>query len=203
MFKSPEFYIIVGNNGFIIKKENDDQENTIGLHQFIPNIPPYHHLFDKDKKEYIKDITNQIKRLRIKKAAIIFPDDSIDLEVDKRILIEFFMQCGVKKIQVNFQCFLLSLENKRYISVSKTTRTIVMQYIAYNKSISKKYYDKEYTDMEQLALDMKNLHTDCEYGMIPVYINNINNDMERFKSVGRLISLYDIISNIMNYEADN
>lgn len=195
MFTFDKFYIIVGNNSFIIKKEGEKLENIIGFQSIIPNIPFYHHLYDKDKT-YVTDITNKIKRLKIKKVTIIIPDDSIDIEVDKRILIEYFMLCGAKKVNVNFQCFLLSLDTKNYISISKTTRTIVMQYIANNISLAKKYYEKDYTDMQQIALDMKYLHTDCEYGRMPVYINNINNDMDRFKAIGNMISIHDMINNL-------
>lgn len=196
MFASAQFYIIVSNNSFIIKKEDDYSECIIHLQQLIPNIPVYYHLFDKDKENYIKDIKNQIKGLKIKNATIILPDDCMDIQIDKSILIEFLMQCGVKKIQVDFQCFLLNLNNKKYISISNTTRVIVMQYISYRNSISKKYYEKGYTDIEQIKLDMKNLHADYQYAVMPVYVNNINNDMERFKGVGDLISLDNIIANI-------
>lgn len=196
MFASAKLYIIVSNNSLIIKKEDDYSKYIIPLQQFIPNIPAYYHLFDQDKENYIKDIKSQIKELKIKNATIIFPDDAMDIEVDKQMVIEFLMQCGVKKIQVDFQCFYLNLNNKKYISISKTPRLIVMQYITHGKSISKKYYEKDYTDIEQIKMDMKNLHPDCQYGGIPIYINNINNDMERFRGVGDLISLDNIIINI-------
>ena len=199
MFTSVRFYIIVGHKSLIIKKEGDDSENIIDFISFIPNVPFYHHFFDKDKT-YIRDMTSLIKRLKIRNATIIVPDDSIELEVDRKILTEFFLQCGVKKVQVKPQCFLLHLDNKKYISVSKTTRTIVLQYIVNNKSIAKKYYDKNYTDIDQVVLDLKSLHVDCEYENIPVYINNINNDMEGFKGIGNLVSLNDIIGNLMNIE---
>ena len=196
IFASSKFYIIVSNNSLIIKKENGGPETTIDFQSFIPNIPFYYHLFDEDKA-YSKDIADLVKKLRIRNAAIVFPDDSIELEVDKKVLVEFFMQCGVKKVQWNFQCFLLNIESKKYISLSKTTRTIVIQYIANNKSISKKYYDKCYSDIKQITFYMRNLHTDCQYENIPVYINNLSNDMESFKSIGNLVSLNDIIANIM------
>lgn len=199
MFTSVRFYIIVGHKSLIIKKEGDDSENIIDFVSFIPNVPFYHHFFDKDKT-YIRDMTSLIKRLKIRNATIIVPDDSIDLEVDRKVLTEFFLQCGVKKVQTKPQCFLLHLDNKKYISVSKTTRTIVLQYIVNNKSIAKKYYDKNYTDIDQVVLDLKSLHVDCEYENIPVYINNINNDMEGFKGIGNLVSLNDIIGNLMNIE---
>lgn len=203
MFNSAKFYVIVSNSSFIIKKEGDDLESVIELESFIPNVPAYHHLFDKNKENYLKDIKGQIKRLKIKNATIILPDDSLDLEVDKKILIEFFLQSGVKKVNVNFQCFLLNIDNKNYISISKTTRTLVIQYIVCNKSVAKKFYGKNYTDIEQIIVDMKNLHTDCTYNVMPVYVNNINNDMERFKVVGELIPLYDFTINIMNNKINN
>jgi hypothetical protein len=196
MFRMAKFYVIVCKNRFVIIRKDDISKTIIDFQSYIPNVPFYHHLFDNDKKEYINDIMKQIKRLKIKNAEIILPDDCLDLEVDKRILIEFFLQCGVKKVQVNFQYFYLNLYNKNYISVSRTTRTVVIQYTSYNKVISKKYYDKDFMDMEKIAIDIKNLHPDCN---MPVYINNINNDMEGFSDIGNLVSMQDIISNILNY----
>lgn len=192
MFTSARFYIIVGHKSLIIKKEGDESQSIIDFVSFIPNVPFYYHFFDEDKT-YTKDMTSLIKKLKIRKATVIVPDDSIDLEVDKRMFIEFFRRCGVKKVEVQSQCFLLSLDNKKYISISRTTRTIVMQYIVNNESIAKKFYDKNYTDMKQIALDAKSLHTDCQYDVIPIYINNINNDMEKFRGVGTLISINDYI----------
>lgn len=198
MFGTAKCYAIVSNSSFIIKKEDDYAESVIELESFIPNVPAYHHLFDKDKEGYLKDIRSQIKSLKVKDVTIIMPDDSVDIEVDKRILIEFFLQSGVKKVQVNFQCFFLSLDNKKYIAVSRTARNLVVQYIAYNKSVAKKFYDKNYTDIKQIIIDTKNLHIDCTNDMMPVYVNNINNDMEGFMDIGKLVSLKDLSANIAN-----
>ncbi|MGH4118005.1 hypothetical protein [Clostridium sp.] len=202
MFRTARSYIIVGHKSLVIKKEGDNSENIIDFESFVPNVPFYYHFFDEDKN-YIKDMTSLIKKLSIRNATIIVPDDSVEIEVDRKIFTEFFLKCGVKKIQIKSQCFLLSLDNNKYISISKTTRTIVLQYIVNNKSIAKRYYDKNYTDMEQVALDINNIHVDCEYERVPIYINNINNDMEKFKIIGSLVSLNNIITNIMNYKTDN
>lgn len=196
MFKSDKFYIIIMNNGFIIINERGNSENTVDFKPLIPNIPFYHHLFDEDN-EYVKDIKDLIKRMKIKDVTIILPDDSMDVEVDKRVLIEFFLQCGAKKTQIDFPCFQLNSANKKYISVSKTTRTLVIQYIVNNKSISKKYYDKDYLDMVQIITDIKYLHPDCQYDSLPTYINNINKDMDRFNELGILISLEELKANII------
>ncbi len=196
MFKAAKFFIIVGHSSLIIKKEGDNLENKIDYASFIPNIPFYYHFFDEDKN-YISDMKSLIKKLKIRNAVIIAPDDAIDLEVDRKVLTEFFLQCGVKKVQIKSQCFLLSLDNK-YISISKTTRTLILQYIVNKKTIVKKYYDKNCIDIEQIALDIKSLHADCSYESIPIYINNMNNDMEKFRKIGTLVSFTGIIYYIMN-----
>jgi len=197
MFNSTKYYIIVSNSGFIIKKDDDNFENTIELQPFIPNVPAYHHLYDIDKKDYIDDIKGQIKRLKIKDALIIMPDDIIELEVDKKMIIEFFLQVGVKKVQVNFQCYYMNFDNKKYISISKTSRMIVLQYISNNKTINKKYYDKNLIDIGQIKTDINNIHDDMDC-TLPVFVNNINNDMEGFEDVGNLISLHEFETNIKN-----
>lgn len=197
MFNSARFYIIIGLRSLIIKKEGENSENIIEFQSFIPNVPFYYHFFDEDKS-YTEDLKGVIKELRIRNAAIIIQDDAIDIEVDKKVLTEFFMMCGVKKVQVKCQCFLLSLDSKKYISISRTSRVIVLRYITDNKSVVKKYYDKNYADIDQVKLDVKNLHADCYYESIPIFINNINKDMERFEDIGTLVSLKDIVTNIMN-----
>ncbi|MGD9570014.1 MAG: hypothetical protein AB7V48_17165 [Sedimentibacter sp.] len=200
MFKSDKYYIIVSNSSFIIKKDGGNIETVIELQSFMPNVPAYHHLYDIDKKDYIDDIKRQIKKLKIKDAIIIMPDDTIELEVDKRMLIEFFLQVKVNKIQVSFQCYYMSFDNKKYISISKTNRIIVLQYISHNKTVIKKYYDKNYIDIEQVKKGINNIHDDNMYSILPVYINNINNDMEEFKDIGNLVSLDEFVANVMKNE---
>ncbi|NSA02178.1 hypothetical protein FHU26_002612 [Clostridium beijerinckii] len=89
MFKSAKFYAIISNKSLIIKKENDDLESINDFKSFIPNVPFYYHFFDEDKPN-IEDIKSEIIKLRMKNLTIILPDDAIDLEVDRRILTEFF-----------------------------------------------------------------------------------------------------------------
>ncbi len=197
MFNSTKYYIIVSNSSFIIKKDDDNFETVIELQSYVPNVPAYHHLFDIDKKDYINDLKRQITKLKMKNAIIIMPDDAIELEVDKKIVTEFFLQLGVKKVQVNFQCYYMNHDNKKYISISKTSRILVLQYISYNKTINKKYYDRNLIDIDRIKKDINDIHDDM-YSVLPVFVNNINDDMEVFESVGNLISLHEFKTNIKN-----
>lgn len=196
MFKSARFYAILNNRSLIIKKEGEDSENRVHFSLDIPNVPFYFHFFDEEP--YIADLVTQINKMRIKDITIVAPDDAVDLEVDKRVLTEFFRLRGVRKVQMKAQCDFLNIENRRYISISRTTRAIVMKYLVNGKHIAKKYYDKNYEDIKQIQSDVKSIHPDCEYESIPVYINDMNNDMDKFKPIGTLISSGDVINNIMN-----
>lgn len=197
MFIPAKFYIVVGNSSFFIRKEASDINVEIQLETFAPYIPPYHHLFDENKRSYLLDVTSQIKRLRMKNVTIILPDDSVELAVESKILTGFFTENGVSKIKATYQCFLLNLDNKKYISLSKTTRNIVMHYIAYREASATRYYDINHTNIEEIAEDLKNIHNHCKYNDIPVFMNNINGNMEEFNSLGTLVSLDDIFTNAM------
>ena len=70
-------------------------------------------------------------KLRIRNTTIIVPDDSIDIEVDKRVLTEFFMLCGAKKVQAKSQGTFLSLDNKKYSSCSTKDTNLVSEDIQY------------------------------------------------------------------------
>jgi hypothetical protein len=195
MLASSVFYILVGNHGFTIKNEQDSYQYCMELPQMIPNVPFYYHLFDKDKL-IITEITKQIKELKAKKAVIIMPDDAMEIYADQKILEDFFMICGSKKLTPDYQCFHLTKDNK-FISLSKSARTLMLQYISNGKSLSKKYNDRDFQDIDRIKWDMSHLHIDCGYGSIPVYLNNIDQEMESLRTLGFLVYIDDIFANLM------
>lgn len=202
MFKAPMFYIVVGHQSLIVSSESDGLNEIISFDAPIPNVPFYYHLFDKDKK-HIEETKVVFKKLGIKNAIVVIPDDSIDIEVDKKVLTEFVMQCGVKRLKVVPQCYLLKVVERKYISVSRTTRAMVMQYINNDKCVVSKYYDKDFTDFERIKLDAQNIHMDCRFETISIYINNVNNDASELKGIGTIISLNEVLANIKTLRSTN
>jgi hypothetical protein len=196
MFTSTKHYIIVGNNSFIIRKQGETDQHIITFDSTIPGVPFYHHLFDKGKP-YIVEAQQRIWELKVKNVTLLAPDDTTDIQADQLMLKEFFMTSTVKKIDIDFQCFFLNRNEQKYISISKTTRTLVFQYIVNHNSIVKKYFDRNYNDIDQIKSAIKSLHPDCEYNRIPIYVNNVNDEMNRFKEIGNLVSLNDIFINLM------
>lgn len=196
MFTSTKYCIIVGNNSFIIRKQGETNQDIITFDSIIPGVPFYHHLFDKGKP-YIVEAQQKIWELKVKNVTLLAPDDTTDIEADQLMLKEFFMKCAVKKLDIDFQCFFLNRKEQKYISISKTSRALVLQYIVNHNSIVKKYFDKNYNDIAQIKSEIKSLHPDCEYHTIPIYVNNINDEMNGLKEIGNLVSVNDIFNNLM------
>ncbi len=90
----------------------------------------------------------------------------------------------------------LSKDDKNYIALSKTVRTLVLHFVKEGKSLAEKFYDKNFDDIEQIKTDIQRLHIECEYGYTPVYINNVNNNMDFFCNLGNLVSAGEIINNL-------
>ncbi len=195
MFSKKKYDILVTNNSFIIRSEHSGSETIINFPVFIPNVPFYYHLLD-DSSNYFTNIMKQIKSINIKYATIILPDDAIDMVIDKKILTAFFQRSGAKHILLKDHSFLLSPEYNSYISVSRTTRAVILQYISNNKSLAKRYYDLDITNPDQLISGMNRLHNDCAYGKTPVFINNMYEDMSSYEDIGTMVTLYNMLNNL-------
>ncbi|MFT4146618.1 MAG: hypothetical protein QM644_19415 [Mobilitalea sp.] len=192
MFKTHKSYVIVMDSSFIIKDKNQS-ETIIEFKTHIPNVPFYHHLFDDYNG--LQPIFEQVKQLKMKHVVVIMPDDTLELTLDRTIFDNYFLLCNAKKVDLTCQFLYLSQHNENYISLSKTSRNIVLHFVKEGKSLAKKFYDKEFQEIEQIKADLQRLHIDCEYGHTPVYINNMNNNMDFFRDLGTLVSNREIIDN--------
>ncbi len=192
MFKAHKSYIIVADNGFLIKK--DQSETVINFQPHIPNVPFYHHLFDEYSE--LKPIFEQIKQLKLKDVIVLMPDDTLELTLDKTVIDNYLLLGKIKKVEMSCQFLHLSKDDKNYIALSKTVRTLVLHFVKEGKSLAEKFYDKNFDDIEQIKTDIQRLHIECEYGYTPVYINNVNNNMDFFCNLGNLVSAGEIINNL-------
>lgn len=76
----------------------------------------------------------------------------------------------------------------QYISVSKSSRNIVLQYIRNNEIQASRYYDCNEYNVERIKEDAKRLHIDIEYENTPVFVNNFNLNMDDFFDMGEVIT---------------
>lgn len=164
-----------------------------------PNIPFYHFFADRIAGCQL-EFKNYMKRLYGKKLnkyilAIVVPDDTTKLE--SIFINEFFLHSGACKAVAQIKMGqALDKVNPKYISLSKSNRNIILQYINNNEVIVSKIYDRDGVDANQVLEDAKRLHIDIEYKEVPIYVNNFNMNMDSFFNIGEVISPKDFLDKI-------
>ena len=90
------------------------------------------------------------------------------------------------------------MDKEKYVAVSKTERSIVVSYIENNSVIKKTLLDTkvEIAEVEQIIKDYMYVN---RFESIPLYINNINDNMIEFSSMGTLIGKDVVFENARKY----
>ena len=184
--------IITNTNILLMDKENETfvPFDVDGINK-IMNVPFYHQFAEKlaetqnSFKEFVKGIYG--KKLSKNIFAIIIPDDTSSLE--SIFINEFFVNSGACKAVAQMTMGqALSKNDKKYISISKSSRNIILQYINNNEVRARKFYDVNEYKIDEILEDAKRLHIDIEYGGVPVFINNFNMNMDDFFEFGEVIT---------------
>ena len=133
--------------------------------------------------------------------AIIVPDDTTPLE---HIFInEFFLHSDACKAVAQLTMGqTLSKSHTKYISLSRSCRNIILQYINNGEILAQKQYDINTYSTKQIAEDAKRLHIDIEYSGAPFFINNFNMNMDDFLDMGQVITTKDFLDKIANVQTE-
>ncbi|MBQ9228450.1 MAG: hypothetical protein IJ168_06400 [Eubacterium sp.] len=193
--------MIITNNNILVKDKESDAFVPFempGVEHDI-NIPFYHQFAAKiaESQRHFKLFINSIYGKKYSKniLAIIVPDDTSPLEAI--FIKEFFLNSGCcKGVAQMTMGQALSKEDSKYISLSRSSRNIILQYINNNEIKAKKYYDVDEYDVATIHEDAKRIHIDVEYTEVPIYINNFNMNMDDFSSIGTVISTKDFMAKI-------
>ena len=193
--------MIITNTGILVKDKDSDEFrafNMPGL-ESTPNNPFYHQFASKiaEDQHYFKEFVKSIygKKLTKYVLAIIVPDDTSALE--SIFINEFFVNSGACKAVAQMTMGqALSKDYTRYISVSKSARNVILQYISNNEIRAVKMYDETNYDAKIIKEDAKRLHIDVEYSGVPVFVNNINMNMDDFFDMGTVITPKDFMDKI-------
>lgn len=199
--------IIIANNNLLIKDIENDKFVVFempGLKNY-PNIPFFHQFAGRISQcqYYFKEFMVGLYGKKVSKSilAIVTPDDTTALE---RIFInEFFVNSGACKAVAQITMGqTLSKEHTRYISISRSCRNVVLQYIASNEVMAERYYDIDTYNASQIKEDAKRIHIDVEYSAAPIYINNFNMNMDDFLDTGIVISTKDFLDKISEVDVE-
>ncbi len=185
--------MIITNKNILLKDKDSDKFIPFDMPnvESIMNIPFYHqfaeHLAESQLafKNFVKDLYG--KKFHKNILAIIIPDDTSALE--SIFINEFFVNSDACKAVAQMTMGqALSKDDERYISLSKSSRNITLQYIFNNEVRARRFYDLNDYNTKKIIDDAKRLHIDVEYEDVPVYINNFNMDMDDFLEFGEVIT---------------
>ena len=96
----------------------------------------------------------------------------------------------------------LQKDENKYVSISKSSRNIVLEYVRNHESVVTKYYDMTTADPNVIMADAAKLHIDLEYESVPVFINNFNMNMDDFLDMGQVITTKDFLDKIANVQTE-
>ena len=96
----------------------------------------------------------------------------------------------------------LSNNHTKYISISRSCRNIILQYINNGEILAQKQYDIHTYNPDTVINDAKRLHIDIEYSGAPIFINNFNMNMDDFFDFGKVVSTKDFLDKIAKVETE-
>lgn len=193
--------MIITNNNILVCENETKAFKPFSLPgtPMIPNIPFYHHYAEKisESQHYFKEFVKSLYGKKLSKfiLAIIVPDDTTALE--SIFINELFVNSDACKAVAQMKMGqALSKTDESYVSVSRSSRNIVLQYVKNNEIIVSRYYDADCYDADVIKGDAKRLHIDIEYKQVPVYVNNFNMNMDDFFDMGTVISPKEFLEKI-------
>lgn len=182
--------VIITNDDILVKRKGKNEfivfNHKNGEH--IPNVPPYHS-FAKDlahSSNEFKNFINEEYSLHFFRPFIVavVPDDSTPLEI---AFLKSFFANNAKAVVTTRMSQVLTREHEKYISLSKSIRSISLQYVNHGEIFAERYYDSTSYNIAQIKKDITRIHIDADYDNVPVLINNMSDDMFDFADMGELI----------------
>lgn len=199
--------MIITNSDILVKEKESDEFKAFQMPSItaVPNIPFYHIFAERiaESQYYFKEFMKELYGKKLSKyiLAIIVPDDTSKLE--SIFINEFFVNSGACKAVAQMPMALaISKEDNQYISISKSQRNVILEYIKDREIVVKKQYDLNTCSPEQILRDTKVVHIDVEYDDIPVYVNNFNLNMEDYIEMGEIISKKRFLQKIAQIDVE-
>ena len=184
--------IITDDHILVMDRENEEFK-TFNMPGITPvaNIPFYHEFAEKiaESQHYFKEFMKKLYGKKINKIilAIIVPDDTTKLE--SIFINEFFVNSGACKAVAQMpMAHALSKEDEMYISISKSSRNVILEYVRNHECVVKKQYDIHTCKPSLVSSDAQVIHIDVEYNDVPIYVNNFNKNMDDYLEIGEIIT---------------
>ena len=188
--------MIITNNSILIKDKESGEFKTFTMPALVdtPNIPFYHQFAEFMKTIYGKKLSKYI-------FAIIVPDDTSKLE--SIFINEFFVNSDTCKAVAQMPMALaLQKDENKYVSISKSSRNVILEYVRNHESVVTRFYDMTTADPNVIMADAAKLHIDLEYESVPVFINNFNMNMDEYLTFGNVVTPKQFLDKIAEIDVE-
>ena len=187
--------MIITNKNILVKDKESDEFKTFNMPALsdIPNIPFYHQFAEKiaECQYYFKEFMKTLYGKKLSKYIFAI------------FINEFFVNSGTCKAVAQMPMALaLSKEDNKYVSISKSNRNIILEYVRNHESVVIKYYDATTSDPKIITEDAQRLHIDLEYQKVPIYINNFNMNMDEYFNFENIISAKQFMEKIAEIDVE-
>lgn len=193
--------MIISNRSILVKAKDSNEFVAFSMPgiNLNSNIPFYHMFAQKisECQYYFKQFMRKLYGKKFSKyiLAIITPDDTTPLETI--FINEFFINSGACKAVAQMKMSqALSKSDAKYISISMSCRNIMATYVNKNEIIAAKCYDCHDYSAEKIIDEAKRIHIDVECEEVPIFINNLNLNMDKFFGFGNVIAPKEFLDKI-------
>lgn len=197
------YVVLFRENKLIIKSKSEESTLEYNFTDIIsyPNVPFYSNLFQSkiDTTVISKYIKNNLKdyklnNLFIKPSVFVLTPDDVT-EVDKRAIHEFILiSFKPKMVLLGMESvFTAPIEEQNYVSIYRSCRMVVFTYIK-NKDmeVQRFLHNKDYS-IEEMKGFIYNLHEDCRYNKLNIYLNG--QDLDKYYVLGKIVLKEELFQN--------
>lgn len=196
--------LVVTDKDILIREKDTNKfvTFTMSTRDSDPYIPFFHQYAEKiaESQYYFKEFVRTLYGKKASKyvMAIFIPDDTSALE---RIFVnEFFLHSDACKATALLTMSQALSKEPKYISLSRSSRSIIMRYINNGEVKAERKYDVNNYDVKCIMEDASRIHIDVEYDEVPIFVNNFHSNMNDFVSMGQEITTKDFLNKIVDVD---
>ena len=187
---------------FRINDEKNTNEYTFKNTKDYPNVPFYISIFEdidvfKEAKPFIKSKISPLKKMLIKPTLYVFINDDV-IGFEKTAIEDFIMTLfSGRSVYLANQCAFVSPKgNNTYVSISKSSRMIMLTYIKDRYIKAQEFLRIKDYSVDEIKNLISNLHSDLRYNKLDVFING--DSLKKYSELGTMVDIYNILDNGQN-----
>ncbi len=188
--------IIIENDGYLIKDNNEEDTFTRIMPQGIQRIPciPFYHsawltmgnMLKPAVTEFVDVVNSQYGKIKGCSAAVAYPADA--LPADIRMIEQTMDYAGFKEVKLVSKTSLLKVAGvTNYIAISATERLVVLEWYRDGIPTESRYYNKVSVGRRRLLEDIEKIQKRQAGSSLKIYVFDSCKELAGLYSVGEVV----------------